>query len=440
MFVLASLPKLVDREEKQLKVKMPIVAFLIFAVLSLFALTRIALFQRNERSGQKNNADELVGLAVVTELIKTHYRVGERILVNQRLVNLADQPLTVWGDDKLLFLKVYDEGKRVVRSKLPGPRMAQPVDQKLNLDGVHRGGSWTEHFTFALDQPGRYKVVAWAELSLAQNWDDPRIIYSEPVWLEIVTGRGVEFRSVEWGKDPAIPQEVRRWVENSLKFDVGYFANAKEFDGKQYLFIRSGFKTEHLVKIATVSVLEQTEVQVEVEIGKSSLARQTTPADHYDLVYIKATGLPVRFVPMTSEFALIASLSGIHYLPDIVAQSGSIKLFGPAPGKVVGRRFSVSGVASVFEGTVNYRLLDANQDSLYSGFITAGQLAPGFAGDPVVVDDWLGVADWRYFTFDLEVVRSVAEGESLTLELFWVSPLDGAEKDIISISVEAKPY
>ncbi len=38
----------------------------------------------------------------------------------------------------------------------------------------------------------------------------------------------------------ALPQEVKRWAENSLKFDMTDFANAKEFEGKQYLFVRSG--------------------------------------------------------------------------------------------------------------------------------------------------------------------------------------------------------
>jgi len=438
-----------------MKNKMLISAVLILAALLLGALAGIALFTRNELEVVATDRNENAGkttepaivvtdrkettvkaaeLAVVSMLIKTHYRAGERIWLSKSLINHLDDQLTVWGADEFLFFRVYDEENRVVKSKIPEQLVDNQVEHKLNLDDVHHGGSWTEHYTFALDQPGRYKILAWAELSLDENWADPRIIYAKPVWLEIVTGREVEFRPVEWRKEGAIPEEVRSWVENSLKFDSGYFANAKEFGGKQYLFFRGGFK----VQIINVSVLEQKEVQVEIKIIKPSPVQQTAPDDPYDLVYIKATGLPVRFVPMTSEFILITSLSGIHYLPDIVAQSGSIKVFAPAPGEVVERKFSVSGVASVFEGTVNYHLLDANQNILDSGFITAGQLAPGFTRDPVV-DGWLGVANWRYFTFSLEVANNVTEGENLTLELFWVSPKDGVEMDIIDIPMIFKP-
>lgn len=248
---------------------------MILAVLSL-VFAGIALFTRDEPEDaapdQKENADDLAALKVVSGIVKPNYRTGEIIMLNQRLVNLGDKPLTIWGTDPILFFKVYDEESRVVRSKIPEPRLKSSVKLNLHPGELDMGGSWTEPYNFALDQPGRYKIVAWAEFSKDVNLADPLRIYAESVWIEIVTGREVEFRPVELEKGAVIPEEVRSWVENSMKFDAGYFANAKEYGGKLYLFFRGGFKSERLVQIINVSVLEEKEVQAEVKIIKPSPA------------------------------------------------------------------------------------------------------------------------------------------------------------------------
>lgn len=243
-----------------------------------------------------------------------------------------------------------------------------------------------------------------------------------------------ELQPVELPMEAGMPEEVRNWVENSLKFDLTDFANAKEFDGKQYLFVRSGtggFRGGRLIQIIDV-IVEQEEVAVKVEFTKPPLAQQI-PDNLYDLVYIEATGLPVRFVPIADEAIFIASLTGIHYLPDIVAQSRTIKVFAPAPNEVVGRKFSVSGVANVFEATVLYRLLDVNQNILVDGFITAGQLASDFTRETVIPHT---VLNWNYFTFDLRAPENVVTGDDLTLELYWESPQDGTRANLVAIPLK----
>lgn len=221
-----------------------------------------------------------------------------------------------------------------------------------------------------------------------------------------------------------LPQNVKGWLENSLKFDLLDFANAKEYNGKQYLFVRSltgGFRGERLVQITDVVVAEE-EVVVNVKFNKPAPAQRVALSDIYDLVRIEATGLPARFVPIADEHILITSITGIHYLPNIVAQSRLIKVTSPAPNEVVGRRFSVSGIANAFEATLQYRLLDNNQNTLDGGFTTALQVAPGFTREPVVSDDGAGL--WRYFDIGLMVPENIATGENLVIKIYDIASVE----------------
>jgi len=355
---------------------------------------------------------------------------------------LGDEPLAVWGVDSLLFFRIYDEQNRVVISKIPEPQPGSPVGMTLNPGVPDFSASWIEHYAFALDRPGRYKVVTWAELSVDNGLADRLQIYAEPMWIEIVTGRKVDFWPVEVHATAKAPEEVRNWVNNSLKFDMTDFANTKEFGDKQYLFVRSGLSGrdgpkpfERLVQIVDVLVMTE-EVVVRAAFTKPASADQLSPAALYDVVYIKATGLPVRFVPITDadEEIFIKSIVGIHYLPDIVAQSRSVKLFAPAPSEAVGRRFTVSGVATTFEATIFYGLGEVNRNSLDGGSIMAGHTAPGFTRNPVLTEEHLvGATFWLYFTFEVEVPAHVTDGAGLVLAVYAYSPVEGDIQDFVSI-------
>lgn len=245
-----------------------------------------------------------------------------------------------------------------------------------------------------------------------------------------------EFQPVDLEIENIIPEEIRNWVENSLKFDITDFANAKEFGGKQYIFVRSGtggfIRGERLVEISDVTVAEE-EVIVKVKFSTPSPAQEITPKDIYDLVYIKATGLPVRFMPIADEEIFITSIAGIHYLPDIVAQSRTIKVIAPKPNDIVGRQFSVSGIANAFEATIQYRLLDSKQNILVNGFETAGDLAHGFTREPVIPHSGI---PWKYFTFDLIIPENVTNNDDLILELYEICAEQGIIVNQVAISLK----
>jgi len=419
-----------------LKNRILVLTALVLSLVSLVIFIRTLSTQDEPivmESNPEKNTDELAELKAEVGLIKTHYHAGERIWAHLGLNNLGAKPFTLQGAGPTLTFKVYDEENRIIISQI--------IDLQLDefnfrpIEVYHRE-RWFGHIAVVLDQPGRYKVVARADLNLDENLTEPLYTYAEPIWIEIVTGRKAEFWPIIPHAETTIPQEVENWIENSLKFDIAMFVNAKEYAGRQYLFARSSdyepFK--RLVRIEDVLIMEE-EVAVKVSFTKPSLDQPTVLDDLYDVVYITATGLPVRFVPIADEDVFIRSIVGIHYLPDIVAQSRLIKVFTPAPNTVVGRKFSVSGVD--FKNELHFKLLDANNYVVYSG-ITTGTYAPGFTRDPVIVEEHLrGASYWWYFTFEVEIPENVQDGEYLTLKfLSYLGEGDEIKEDNIVIPLK----
>jgi hypothetical protein len=132
---------------------------------------------------------EVPQLKVVAELAETQYQVGEEISVKPSLVNMGKRPITVFGGVPILFVKVYDTENRVVLRLPVAPSLDILVSRTLEPQTPYYTKyrkPLLEGYTFVLEQPGRYKVVAWAELSLDKNYDYPLHIYAaEPIWIEV---------------------------------------------------------------------------------------------------------------------------------------------------------------------------------------------------------------------------------------------------------------
>jgi hypothetical protein len=130
---------------------------------------------------------------VGVELPKTRFRVGEEIPVTPSLTYRGKQPITVWGGVPILFVRVYDAENRVVL-RLP---LAPPLDVLAPYPLEPRKPHYTEYkepllegYTFILDRPGRYKILAWAEFGVKDPSVRPgmMLIYADPIWIEIVNG------------------------------------------------------------------------------------------------------------------------------------------------------------------------------------------------------------------------------------------------------------
>lgn len=218
-------------------------------------------------------------------------------------------------------------------------------------------------------------------------------------------------------EEPIVVDEVNTWVEYSRGL---FLAQSREIDGQQYLLVTYGMKNTggYDVDIVNVEILED-RVQAHVTFTAPAPGQPVTEAITfpYDLKEMAATGLPVEFIASGAEIH-VPHLVGLDYLPPIAAESPGIKIFQPAPGSLVGRRFQVKGAANVFEGNFQYRLTDKNGTVLVAGFGTAA------------------MGDWKRFDLNLVVDERIPVAEGLVLELYTESAKDGAVQDLIQIELE----
>jgi hypothetical protein len=99
----------------------------------------------------------------------------------------------------------------------------------------------------------------------------------------------------------------------------------------------------------------------------------------------------------------------------------NIAVYGLTPGDPVPRSFSVSGAARVFEANVAWRLRDASEKPVAQGNVTAS-----VGTSPV----------WGTFEAKVEVPSGVTG--RVTLEVFWGSPKDGSDQDVVRIPLSVR--
>jgi hypothetical protein len=160
---------------KHVKIFIFIVGFLL--MFSLATLGYFAFFRQVQAPRPPHPR-----FKVFTEIAKTQFQVGENISIRPSLVNIGGRPVTAFSNVRPLFIiRVYDEEKREV---LFLPEVGLPIVHDFLL---RPGVPYTEDYTFVLEQPGSYKIVARVEFSLNKDFAHPmRIYYTKPIWIEVV--------------------------------------------------------------------------------------------------------------------------------------------------------------------------------------------------------------------------------------------------------------
>lgn len=209
----------------------------------------------------------------------------------------------------------------------------------------------------------------------------------------------------------AAPAAVMDWAMNSRPM---FIAHAKEWDGRRYIMASYGEKP-HSGFAVFIEDVDLAGEEIVVTINFASSDGETVPqSPHYptDMVYITDLDRPLSYRAVGAE-EYVPQLRGIEEIPPILAQSDFIKVFSPGPESKVGNRVTVRGVANVFEGTVNYRLRDGENQ--------------------VVAEDWVtaGMGDWYYFEEEIDVLQ--AAGNRFALDLFTYSAKDNSEEHSVSI-------
>lgn len=215
-----------------------------------------------------------------------------------------------------------------------------------------------------------------------------------------------------------LPQEIKSWVDNSREMNL---AQEKVFGNKRYILVTYGIKPTggYAVEITNVEK-SAAKISVTVKFTKPSKDQYVTQAltQPYDIVYIEPSGLPLEFFPEGDEYHIM-SLMGIDELSPIVASSSGIKVFSPVPGETTGGEVLVTGVASVFEGSLLMRMEDEEGKAPVEAALVMA-----------------GMGDWYYFEVLLSVPGPIPYNSNYTLVIYSESAKDGEEENVIKIPLK----
>jgi hypothetical protein len=211
------------------------------------------------------------------------------------------------------------------------------------------------------------------------------------------------------------PGEIRRWVSILQELHRSPLWHARAYGDSLYIYVGWGEKPTggYSVEITDVERSGNGELVVKTLFRAPAPDEMVTQVITYpyDLIAVDKTDADIRIEPRGDDAPrLILTIIGVDPVRPIVDGSRSIKLFEPEPGKNVSSGFRVSGIASVFEGTVNYRVLNEAEEVIRESFTTA---ADGM--------------NWGYFSFEPDIREKAGDGEQISLELFSIDAKDGEE-------------
>lgn len=149
-----------------------------------------------------------------------------------------------------------------------------------------------------------------------------------------------------------------------------------------------------------------------------------------------------RLLLVTSIFSIAFLFSGCAQLQNITKSYGNnpvkveknpeagvvavidsnIIVAKPVSNSLVTSPLKIEGRARVFEGNVEYRILDAANQVLASGFTTASAAAPGWGAYSVLVD------------------FSIPQSETGIVEVYSSSAQDGSKQNVIQIPVQFQSF
>jgi hypothetical protein len=243
-------------------------------------------------------------------------------------------------------------------------------------------------------------------------------------WFEPMT-TSEETIPVTRVREGDLPDEVRTWFNNIRRLDAMPTADTKEYGDKTYLYVSWGQRPTGGYEVTILEAVRETdEIVVRVRYRRPPPDAMVTQVITYpfDLATVPVTGYPVRFVQAHTESPRSpATLRGTDIMRDVVAESRLIKIFSPAPDTAVSERFYVTGIANVFEATVQYRVRDDEGTVITEGFTTAA-----------------AAYDWGFFSFNVDLQDRIRQGEAVTLELYWIDAEDGSERDLVAVPLSVK--
>ncbi|UNC93405.1 Gmad2 immunoglobulin-like domain-containing protein [Candidatus Contubernalis alkaliaceticus] len=212
-----------------------------------------------------------------------------------------------------------------------------------------------------------------------------------------------------------LPEEIEDWLNSSLTMNMG---QSRVYEDELYILVTYGEKATggYEVNITDVNITgESVEVSVDFKAPKEGDMVTQVITYPYALEVIEKVNLPVIFI-LSGDEEYLMILRGVEELKPIVAESPFIKIFEPAPNSTVGDKFSISGIASVYEGNIVYEIIDENGKSLYEHYTTAG------------------MGDWYHFEIDINLPEETSN--SFKVEMYSPSAIDGSKTNLVSLPLK----
>ncbi len=274
------------------------------------------------------------------------------------------------------------------------------------VGGTLAGTVFVQSFVFTAAQ---FETVDTVQVLVeGQPWDDGHMIWDQPVSPQDLY--------IEREESP--DAEIQEWIEYSRDLML---AQTREHEGNLYILATYGIKptggySVEIVDIADENIEDTLVVTVEFrKPGEEEIVTQALTRP-FDLEIIDPVDVPIEFQPQGDE-EFIPTLHGIDWLPPIETGTENIKVFSPAPHDSVLREFTVEGIENVFEGNVNYRLLDINREELMAGFATGYGLG------------------WGYFEIEAEAPGQIQSGDGFIVEIYAYSAKDGSITDLVQLEL-----
>lgn len=212
-----------------------------------------------------------------------------------------------------------------------------------------------------------------------------------------------------------LPDEISDWIGYSLEIPA---VQEKIYNGYRYVLVTEPSGGYDVKVKEVIELPDGLLVKIKSPASQEGEVADTVIAAPFDLVIVENNMLPLAFMDLKDperHFMKVLGLCAIEQ--PIVASSEWIKIFSPQPGERAEGVIPLSGIASVFEGTVNYELLTESGNILGSGFTTAT------------------MGDWGYFEEEVIVPVNVDAG-GLVLRLYSASGKDGSRMFVVDIPLE----
>jgi hypothetical protein len=124
---------------------------------------------------------------------------------------------------------------------------------------------------------------------------------------------------------------------------------------------------------------------------------------------------PWRVALLTNPDRIVVDIGG-----DPSTINKTIAVYSPKPGGS-GRQFTLTGLSRTFEATTAWRVIDSARRVLASGNTTASRGTSAVWG-----------------TYQVSVQLPAAASGNLTLEVYWASPRDGSDMDVVQVPLTVR--